>query len=142
MCRFFTPFYFKSCISSGVILQWSQQRNSIKFCVNLGKSATETLAMIKQAFGEESMSHAWKSPNSLRPEKVRQVKSKVKNMIIIFFDIKQIVHKEFVLAGQTMFYGKCVKMCEDFAPNFGDKRTGCCSMTMHRLTLPFPPGNF
>jgi hypothetical protein len=33
-------------------------------------------------------------------------------------------------------------MCEDFAQNFGDKRTGCCIMTTHRLTLPFLKGNF
>jgi hypothetical protein len=25
-------------------------------------------------------------------------------------------------------------MCEDFAQNFGDKRTGCCIITTHRLT--------
>jgi hypothetical protein len=31
-------------------------------------------------------------PNSLRPKKARQVKGKVKNMLI---------HREFVLAGQT-----------------------------------------
>jgi hypothetical protein len=34
--------------------------------------------------------------------KARQVKSKVKSMLIIFFDNKGIVHKEFVLAGQTV----------------------------------------
>jgi hypothetical protein len=34
-----------------------------------------------------------------------------------------------------------MKMCKDFAPNFGDKRTGCC-ITTHCLTLPFSPGNF
>jgi hypothetical protein len=39
------------------------------------------------------------------------------------------------------FYGDFVKMCEDFAPNFGDKRTGCCITTTHILTL-FSPGNF
>jgi hypothetical protein len=39
------------------------------------------------------------------------------------------------------FYGDCVKMCKDFAPNFGNKRTGCSITTMHRLTLPFPLGN-
>jgi hypothetical protein len=33
-------------------------------------------------------------------------------------------------------------MCEDFAPNFNDKRTGCCITTTYRLALPFPPGNF
>jgi hypothetical protein len=30
------------------------------------------------------------------------------------------------------FYGDCVKMWEDFAPNFGDKRTGC-QITTHYL---------
>jgi hypothetical protein len=67
-------------------------------------------------------------------------------MLIIFFDIKAIVHKEFVLAGQTViphtnvtFYGDCMKMCEDFAPNFGNKRTG---VTMRRLTLTFLTMNF
>jgi hypothetical protein len=31
-------------------------------------------------------------------------------------------------------------MCEDFAPNFGDKRTGIT--TAHCFTLPFSLGNF
>jgi hypothetical protein len=73
------------------------------------------------------------SPNSARPKKARQVKSKVKSMHIIFFDIREIFHKGFILAGQTVssayyvtFYGDCMKMCEDFGLNFGDKRTGCC----------------
>jgi hypothetical protein len=33
-------------------------------------------------------------------------------------------------------------MCEDFAPNFGDKKNGCCITTEHHLILPFSPGNF
>jgi hypothetical protein len=48
------------------------------------------------------LSSQWKSPNSPRPKKARQIKSKVKGMIIIFFDIKKIVHKEFNMAGQTV----------------------------------------
>jgi hypothetical protein len=31
-----------------------------------------------------------------------KMNSKVKNMLIIFFDIKGIVHKEFILAGKTV----------------------------------------
>jgi hypothetical protein len=31
-------------------------------------------------------------------------------------------------------------MCEDFAPNFGDKRSGRSITTTHRLTLLFSPG--
>jgi hypothetical protein len=33
-------------------------------------------------------------------------------------------------------------MWEDFAPNFGDKITGYCITTKHRLTLPFSPRIF
>jgi hypothetical protein len=55
----------------------------------------------------------------------RQVKSKVESMLIIFCDMKGIVHK----AGPNShprnavtFHGDCVKIVrEDFAPNFGDE---------------------
>jgi hypothetical protein len=53
-----------------------------------------------------------KSPNSPRPRKKRQVKRNVKSMLIIFFDIERIVHRELVLARHivnsaitAMFYG-------------------------------------
>jgi hypothetical protein len=49
--------------------------------------------MIRQVFGEESMSHTWKS--------------EVKSILIFFCDIKGIVHKEFVLAGQEVNSTHC-----------------------------------
>jgi hypothetical protein len=58
--------------------------------------------MIRQAFGEESMSHKWKVQNQRDQKKARQMKSKVKSMLIIFFHSKGIVHKEFILADQTV----------------------------------------
>jgi hypothetical protein len=57
---FFTSFHLASCIWADAISRWIQQRNSTKFCATLGKSVTETLPMIKQAFGEESTSCTWK----------------------------------------------------------------------------------
>jgi hypothetical protein len=90
----------------------------IRFLANHRESATETLALIRQEFGEENLSltlvFEWQFQGRLK--KAIQVKSKVKRMLIIFFDIKDMVHKEFVLAGQSlphttvMFYGDSLKM--------------------------------
>ncbi|KAL4126948.1 hypothetical protein QTP88_011146 [Uroleucon formosanum] len=46
-------------------------------------------------------SQQWLSPGAARPKKARMSKSKVKTMMICFFD-KGIVHKEFVPPGQTV----------------------------------------
>jgi hypothetical protein len=48
-----------------------------------------------------------------RPEKVRQVKSKAKSKVIIFFYFRGIIHKQFDLAGQaesSAYYCDCVRM--------------------------------
>jgi hypothetical protein len=49
--------YLESCIWPDAFSQWTRQRYRIKFYSDLGKYATETLAMIRQEFGEENM---WK----------------------------------------------------------------------------------
>jgi hypothetical protein len=50
--------------------------------------------------------------------------------------------KQSALRSTMTFYSNCMKMCENFVPNFGDKRIGCCITTTHYLTLPFSPRNF
>lgn len=44
----------------------------------------------------------WKSSNSPQAKKTRKVPSKIKTMLIAFFDSKGIIHKEFVPPGQTI----------------------------------------
>jgi len=53
---------------------------------------------------KQQSSH-WKSPTSSRPKMSRQVKGNVKSMLITFFDVKGIVHKEFVSKGQNVNSG-------------------------------------
>jgi hypothetical protein len=64
----------------------------------------QTLTIIRKTFGEESMSHSrvfeWHARFRADRKKARQVKSKVKSMLI--FDIKEMVQTEFVLVGQTV----------------------------------------
>ena len=47
-------------------------------------------------------SNQWKTPISPRPKKARQVRSNVKTMLIVFFDVRGIAHREFVPPGQTV----------------------------------------
>jgi hypothetical protein len=71
------------------------------------------------------------------------MKRRVMSLVIIFFgiSISEIVHKEFILTSQTVksayycdFLGECVEMCEDFAPNFDDKRPGYYTTKMHSFS--------
>jgi hypothetical protein len=108
----------------------------------------EALVTIGQTFGEESMSCVLvlglKITNELRLKKARQVKSKVKSILIIFFGMKGIFTrnsswqaKQLILQTIVTLHGDYVKICEDLIPNFDGKRTGCCIMTTHCHTLPF-----
>ena len=86
-----------------------EQRTRIKFCFKLNKTAAETHRMLKEAFGEQALSQArtfewFKRFKDGREsvEEARQVRSNIKSMLIIFLDIRGIVHKEFVPPGQTV----------------------------------------
>ena len=44
----------------------------------------------------------WKTPTSPRPKKTIQVRSNVKRMLIVFFDVRGIAHREFIPPVQTV----------------------------------------
>ena len=50
----------------------------------------------------ERQSVAWVGETSPRPKKLRFQKSRVKTMLVIFFDWQGVMHKEFVLEGETI----------------------------------------
>ena len=57
-------------------------------------------------------SREWHTANSPHPKKARISKSKIKSMLICFFDSQRIIHKEFVPPGQTVnqtFYRKVLE---------------------------------
>jgi histone-lysine N-methyltransferase SETMAR len=49
----------------------------------------------------KAQSSQWVSKTSPRPKKARQVRSNVKAMLPIFFDIEGVVHHEFLPEGQS-----------------------------------------
>ena len=77
-------------------------------------------------------SSQWKSPDSPRSKKVRQVRSKVKVMLIALFDMEGIVHYKYVPQGQTVnqqFYLQGLKhLRRAVSRNRPQKRaTGACA---------------
>jgi hypothetical protein len=110
----FTSFYFES---------WIWQRNST-FCANLGKCATDTLVMIRQAFGEESMSCTrvieWNA--RFRADRKRRDGWRAKSRTCLSSQDKLSIPHTTVT-----FYGDWVKMCEDFAWTLVTKKLAVAS---------------
>jgi hypothetical protein len=126
------------------ISRWIWQRNSFKFCKDLGNVRRRPWKCIDNLSGKKVWPVHWKSKLT-ETEKARWVKSKVKSMLFHSVWHQSDCSKRFrpgkpkqsIPRATVTFYGDSVKMCSDFAPNFGDKRTGCCITTTRRLTLLF-----
>ena len=96
------------------LLTDDQMKHRVDICKKLLKrSRCENAFKEKIITGDETwiycydpetkqQSAQWKSPGSPRPKKARQVKSKIKSMLIVFFDCRGIVHREFVPQGQPV----------------------------------------
>jgi len=85
----------------------------------------------------KQQSSQWKSPSSPRPKKSKASQINVNAMLICFFDIKGLVHFEFVPQGQTVTSSftlkcssDCVMLCEENTPNCGGQVTGFCILTV------------
>ena len=90
-------------------LSVEQKANRLEICQDLlGRLEIEPKFLHKVLTGDESWvfdfdpETKWHTKSSPRPKKARMNRSRVKNMIIVFFDSRGIVHKEFVLPGQTV----------------------------------------
>jgi len=96
------------------LLTPEQKEHHVAICQELHQRAMDDPSFMSRVIiGDESwvcgydpetkqQSSQWKSPGSPRPKKARQSRSVTKSMLIVFFDIRGIVHHEFVPNGQTM----------------------------------------
>ena len=69
----------------------------------------------------------WRMKRSPCPKQARISRSRVKNMIIAFFDRRGIMHKEFVPPGQTVnhaFYKDVLERLSKKGPNGNFRRLG------------------
>jgi len=99
------------------ILTADQKQQGVNFCTELRQLASDDATFLCRVITSDKswvygndpetkqQSSQWESSTSLRPKKARQVRSNVKSMIITYFDVNGIVHKEFVPTGQTVNYG-------------------------------------
>ena len=96
------------------LLNSDQRDHRVQVCTELQEAVRHDPNFLSRVItGDESwvydydpetkqQSTQWKTPSSPRPKKARQVRSNIKSMLIIFLDIRGIVHKEFVPPGQTV----------------------------------------
>jgi hypothetical protein len=78
--------------------------------------------------------HGVEIKNFCRPKKPQISKSKIKIMLICFFDIRDIIHFEFVLEGATVkqtFYVEVLKRLIDAMRHKQGKLYRDCSLILH-----------
>ena len=116
------------------ILSVDQNQQRLDVCLDLKENAANDPRFLSNVltgdetwvytYDPETKTHPspWKSPESPRQNKARQVRSNIKSMLICFFDQKRIVHKEFVPPGQAVNAAFYVKVLRRLWENVGRKR--------------------
>jgi len=96
------------------VLTQDQKESRVAICQELKKTVkNDPTLLLNVITSDESIVYAydpekklqssqWKSPGSPRPKKARMQKSKLKTMLIFFFDQEGIVNREFVPPGMTV----------------------------------------
>jgi len=122
-----------------------EQSFCIEFCFLLGKTAAETVTMLREAFKEESLSQArvyeWFSrfkhgdrsledqPQSGRPSTSRTNENIKQIRYAIMFDRRRTIR--LLTRGFTLKCSSdCGMLCEENAPNCGGQVSGFCITTM------------
>jgi len=135
------------------LLSGGQKGHRVSVCRELKQQARDDLNFISNIIiGDEKWvygydpdtkqhSSQWKSPNSPWSKKARQVRSNVKSMLIVFFDVQGTVHKEFVPPGQTVngkYYCEVLKRLREGIrrkrPESGRTTVGFSTKTTRPLT--------
>ena len=96
------------------ILSEEQKQRRVNFCKDMLETIAGDADILGQVItGDETwvfqydpetkrQSMLWKTATSPRPKKARMSKSKIKVMLIAFFDQRGLVHHQFVPAGETV----------------------------------------
>jgi hypothetical protein len=94
----------------------------------------------------KQQSSQWMSPQSPRAKKALQVRSSTNSMLIVFFDLKQIAHHEFVppyTTANSYFYCEVLRLLRENVlrknRNFDAITTGSFIMTTRPPTRPWKP---
>ena len=135
------------------LLTAEQKDDRVSICADLRERAQNDPNFMSSVItGDESwvygydpktkqMSSQWKTASSPRLKKARQVKSNVKTMLIVFFDIDGLVHHQYVPRGKTVnkeFYTTVLQRLRDAVWRHRPEKWCSGNWILHHDNAPAP----